>query len=542
MGTYINIGNSAFTRARNTEYIDKSALIAVVNDTLDTDRCFSCVSRSRRFGKSMAASMLCAYYDKSCDSRELFADLEIAKMPSFEQHLNKYRVLYLDLSKLVSLFKDNEQIVSLIQELVIADVRAAFPDTETRPYDTLSDILLRISEKHDEKFFLIVDEWDAICREFQPGDKAMDSYITWLRSMFKDINASRIFAGVYMTGIFPVKKYKTESALNNFWEYSMIDPGELAGHFGFRRREVEYLCRKYGMDYADMAVWYDGYTIGDEPSIFNPSSVIKAVQRHRCRSYWSATGSYDQVANYINMNIHGLKDDIILMLAGGRCHVDTTGFANDMHEVHTKDDVLTVLIHLGYLSYDWNKEECFIPNMEVRKEMANAIKSNNWRVAEAIDNSRRLLQDTLAGNEEAVAKGIEKVHEDETSILSYHDENSLSCVLSIAYYAARNDYVIHRELASGKGFADLVLIPRRHVDRPAIVLELKYAQNAETAIAQIKRKNYIGKVAEYTGEILFVGINYNKEGVEGKKHTCRIEKIVKGDLPAPSVSAIRPSE
>ena len=176
--------------------------------------------------------------------------------------------------------------------------------------------------------------------------------------------------------------------------------------------------------------------------------------------------------------------------------------------------------------------------MEVRKEMANAIKSKSWKVAEAIDNSRRLLQDTLAGNEEAVARGIEKVHEDETNILSYHDENSLSCVLSIAYYAARNDYVIHRELASGKEFADLVLIPRRHVDRPAIVLELKYAQDAETAIEQIKRRNYIGKVAEYTGEILLVGINYNKEGAEGKKHTCRIEKIVKGSLPTPSVSAV----
>lgn len=527
MGTYISIGNSAFARARKSDYIDKSGLISIINDTIGTERCFSCVSRSRRFGKSMAASMLCAYYDKSCDSRALFSDLNISKSPSFEEHLNKYLVLFIDMSKMVSMFKDKENIVYLIQDILIEELLESYPNINRGKYDGLSDVMLKVAEKEGRKFFMIVDEWDAICREFTSGSKAYDSYVSWLRSMFKDINSSRIFAGVYMTGIFPVKKYKTESALNNFWEYSMIDPGEMSGFFGFTPNEVESLCHKYYMDYSELVTWYDGYTIGDEPSIFNPSSVVKATQRHRCSSYWSATGSYDQVANYIDMNINGLKDDIINMLAGGRCHVDTTGFANDMHEVHTKDDVLTVMIHLGYLSYDWNKEECFIPNYEVRKEMTNAVKSNKWRIAEALENSKRLLQYTLQGDEQAVAQGIELAHDENTSILSYNDENSLACVLSIAYYYAKNDYIWHRELPTGKGFADIVLIPRRHIDSPALVLELKYGQDEDTAIAQIHNKNYPAKIQEYTGEILLVGICYTKNGPNGKKHTCKIERYKK---------------
>ncbi|MGM9706064.1 MAG: AAA family ATPase [Prevotella sp.] len=520
MGTYINIGNSAFARSRKADYIDKSGLISIINDTIGTERCFSCVSRSRRFGKSMAASMLCAYYDKSCDSRALFSDLEIARYPSFEEHLNKYLVLFIDMSKMVTLFRNKENIVDLMQEVLMEEMLALNPNIQRGRYDGLSDILLKIAEASGNKFFVIVDEWDAICREFNSRSKAYDSYVSWLRSMFKDINASRIFAGVYMTGIFPVKKYRTESALNNFWEYSMIDPGELSGFFGFTQVEAECLCQKFGMDYSELAAWYDGYTIGNEPSIFNPSSVIKATQRHRCASYWSATGSYDQVANYIDMNIDGLKDDIINMLSGGRCHVDTTGFANDMHEVHTKDDVLTVLIHLGYLSYDWNREECFIPNTEVRKEWSNAVKSKKWKVAEALENSKRLLQYTLAKDEQAVAKGIALVHEEETAVLSYNDENSLSCVLSIAYFSAKNDYVFHRELQSGKGFADIVLMPRRNVDSPAMVIELKINETPEMALKQIKEKGYLTKVKEHSNRILLIGICYDKKS---KKHTCKIE-------------------
>ena len=522
MGTYINIGNAGFQRARNSEYVDKTGLIAVVNSTLFTERCFSCVTRCRRFGKSMAAKMLYAYYDQSCDSRSLFADLDIAHDPSFEQHLNKYAAIYLDMTSFVTRYHD-ESIVNKIDAAILADVSKAYPDVVLDSNDDLMDFLLRVSDTKHKQFVFIIDEWDAICREFAPGTKAMDAYVGWLRRMFKSQEAMRVFACAYMTGILPVKKYKTESALNNFIEYSMVTPRKMARFFGFTKEEVKALAEKHGSDIGELEKWYDGYQIGDELSMFNPNSVIQAIDSDWCESYWGKTGAYDAVARYIQMNFDGLKDNVIQMLGGGRVKVNTTKFQNDMSVIESKDDVLTVLIHLGYLSYDRNKSECYIPNKEVAGEMVNAVEDNNWApVVKALDASEQLLQATLDGDEEAVAHGVEAAHDENTSILSYNNENSLACVLSIAYYYAKNDYVMHRELATGKGFADIVLIPRKHVDSPAIVLELKVNKDADTAITQILRKDYPAKLREYSDRLLLVGINYDKET---KQHTCRIDRI-----------------
>ena len=282
------------------------------------------------------------------------------------------------------------------------------------------------------------------------------------------------------------------------------------------------MADKHRLDFDELEKWYDGYQIGLQSSMFNPNSVIQAVNKHGCESYWATTGAFDAVADYIQMNFHGLKNDIVRMLAGERVKVNTTKFQNDMSVIRSKDDVLTVLIHLGYLSFNWQKKECYVPNFEVSGELSNAVEETNWtHVVKALQESEELLQATLEGDCEAVARGVDAAHDENTSILSYNNENSLACVLSIAYYYARNDYIIHRELASGKGFADLVLIPRKNVDSSAIVLELKYNRDADAAIDQIKRKKYPAKVAEYTGDLLLVGINYDKET---KTHECLIEK------------------
>ena len=521
MGLYINKGNEAFQRIRNSEYVDKTELISVVNSTLFTENCFTCVSRCRRFGKSMAAKMLAAYYDHSCDSRSLFADLKIASDPSFEKHLNKYPVIYLDMTSFVTRFKD-ESIVGHIEEELKEDIHDAYPEVEYRAKDDLMGDLIRIAQTTGQRFIFIIDEWDAICREFAPNTKPMDEYVNWLRRMFKDVLAIETFAGVYMTGILPIKKYKTQSAMNNFQEYSMVKPGGMAGYFGFTKAEVKALAAKNGMDYDELEKWYDGYQIGNELSIFNPNSVMTAVREHWCESYWGRTGAVDAISSYISMNYEGLKDDVILMLAGGRCKVDPTGFKNDLSEINSRDDVLTVLIHLGYLSYDRVRKECHVPNLEVAGELETAIRDNNWKpVVDSLKRSEQLLHDTLDGNSEAVAKAIEAVHDENTSILSYNNENSLACVVSLAYYYAKNDYITHREYPTGKGFADLVLIPRKNVDSPAIVIELKYSDSVGSAISQIKQKNYPAKVAEYANNLLLVGISYDKEQ---KRHTCSIER------------------
>ena len=460
----------------------------------------------------------------------------------FEKRLNKYPVISLDITDFTTKYGNDENIVNRIQEDVKEDLLAAYPETNRMENQDLMDVLLKIHEATGEKFIMIIDEWDAICREFDKKSAVMDDYVNLLRRLFKGGNSERVFAGVYMTGILPIKKYKTQSALNNFREYSVVKPGALAPFFGFTPSEVANLAEESDCGVEELRDWYDGYQIGDQSSLYNPYSVIEAIAAGGCDSYWSSTGAYDSIVTYIKMNFDGLKDDIIKMLAGGRCKVNTTKFQNDLSIINSKDDAFTVLIHLGYLAYDKSKSECYIPNKEVRIEMTNAVEATDWkRLNDAIAASERLLADTLDMNEEAVARGIELTHDEQTSILSYNDENSLACVLSIAYYYAKNDYIMHRELPTGKGFADLVFIPRRNVDSPALLIELKCNKSADAAIDQIKRKEYPAKVAEYMDSassptmdpagsptpvgILLVGINYDRET---KTHTCKIERATAG--------------
>ena len=537
MGTYINRGNIEFRDIVQNEYVDKSSIIPLINYTLNSENRYSCVTRCRRFGKSMAAKMLCAYYDKSCDSRELFAGLKAAADKSFDTYLNKYSVIYLDVTSFTARPELRTTIVRAIQQEIMYELKETFPDVRYKENSDLMDVLASIHNATGEKFFFIIDEWDAICREFPGRQKLkgdletitptiLDEYVMLLLRLFKTQDSDEVFAGAYLTGILPIKKYNTESALNNFCEYSMIDPAFLASCYGFTEEEVQTLAKRYDVSMESLKMWYDGYKVGRAKSIYNPYSVMKALQRGTCKSYWTTTGAYDSVITYIQMNYDGLKDDIIRILAGERVYVNTSKFQNDMHIVRSKNDVFTVLIHLGYLAYDDDQRQCYVPNKEVADEFLNAVEDTSWtRLVDTITASQRLLDATLARNEQAVAQAIDLAHDEQTSILSYNDENSLACVLTMAYIWARNEYIIHREYATGKGYADLVMIPRSNVSKPALVIELKFNHSADTAIDQIKRKEYPSKIAEYTGDILLVGINYDKET---KQHTCQIEQAVIG--------------
>lgn len=521
MGNYINLGNDAFTISRSGEYIDKSGLIAVINSTINTEFMFSCVTRSRRFGKSMAAKMLCAYYDQSCDSRQLFHGLEIENDPSFEQHLNKYPVIYLDISDFLTRFHQNN-IVRKIDEILRNEILQEYPNQIKKENDDLMECLTRVIGEGEQKFLFIIDEWDGILREFEGDKDIIDEYVNWLRRLFKGGQTAKVFAGVYMTGILPIKKYNTQSALNNFVEYSMVMPGKLSRYFGFTKDEVRMLAEKHEMNFDDLVKWYDGYQIGNEHSMFNPNSVMRALNEGFCQSFWATTGAFESVVEYIRMNYKGLKDDVIALLSGAHIKVNTTKFQNDMAVVRNRDEVLTVLIHLGYLTFDRTSNECFVPNHEVEEELRNAVEETDWDIViDALRQSERLLSDTIRGNAEAVARAIDAVHSEQTSILAYNDENSLSCVISLTYYHARNDYIIHREQPTGYGYADLVFSPRPNVSKPALIIELKQGKSAEEAIRQIKERKYEEKVRQRTTDILLVGINYDPDS---KRHTCIIEK------------------
>lgn len=529
MGVYLNPGNSGFTGIRNDTYVDKSGLIALINDTIETPRRLTCISRPRRFGKSFAAKMLCAYYDKTCDSSALFDDLEIAEDKrmngSYKQHLNKYDVIYLDMTNIMGK-AGAENVISFIQEAVTEELLRAY--SGLRAGNAFDETLLGASELLGNKFVMIIDEWDAPVRERPETGKG---YFEFLRTLFKSSGTTdRIFAAVYMTGILPVKKDGSQSAISDFKEYTMIKPRKFGGYTGFTEAEVRRLCEEHHCDFEKMKRWYDGYSFRGAGSIYNPNSVMEAVRNDDFDSYWTLTSAAESLAGYIGLDFDGLSGTVAELVGGGEVKADTKGFANDLVTFRSRDDVLTLLIHLGYLSYNEATERVRIPNEEIRMEFSRIIRDvPRDDTIRRVRESEQLIYDTVHGNEEAVAKQIEKIHAEEAS-LHYNDEQALRSVIKRAYFSFGDEFVLFEELPSGDGYADVVYLPKKNSLLPALVIELKWNKTAEGAVRQIKDRRYPDAIREYGGEILLVGINYDKNAPVGKrKHTCVIERIRRTD-------------
>ena len=374
------------------------------------------------------------------------------------------------------------------------------------------------------KFIVIIDEWDILIRDEANNRDEQENYINFLCGMFKGTEPTRFISLAYLTGILPIKKMKTQSALNNFDEFTMLDAGALASYIGFTELEVEKLCDKYHKDFAEVKRWYDGYVLENQ-QVYNPKAVVSVMLRGNFQSYWSQTGTYEVVVPLINMDFDGLKQAIIEMISGSTVEVDTGTFQNDTVSFSSRDDVITYLIHLGYLAYDQRKQCAFIPNEEIRQELLAATKKTKWNELQEFEyQSEQLLEATLDREETLVADYIEQIHMEYASAIQYHNENSLSSVLTIAYLSAMKYYFKPiRELPTGRGFSDFVFIPKEEyrVDYPALVVELKWNKSAHTALQQIKDKKYPESLLQYTGNILLVGINYDKKS---KAHECVIEE------------------
>ncbi|WP_285824349.1 AAA family ATPase [Schaedlerella arabinosiphila] len=532
MGIYLNPGNENFKSALRSEiYVDKSLLLKYTNSVVDTEQRCLCVSRPRRFGKSITADMLAAYYGKDCDSSGMFAELKISTDKSYKEHLNQYHVIHVDMNTFchkrdaaTRLEITASQAVDLFHMEVIKELRKQFGECVKEDAADLPTVLADVNDVLGEKFVIIIDEWDTIFRENKLDTKAQDAYIDLLRGLFKNATSKKFLKLAYITGILPVKKYGTESALNNFDEFTMIQADPLEKYVGFTENEVRELYQKYEMSFEEAKGWYDGYVLGDHVHIYNPKSVVDSLRRKRISNYWTSTETYESLKTYIGMNYEGLKDAVVSMISGGRIRIDTGTFENDMVHFASRDDVLTVLIHLGYLAYEAEQGEVYIPNEEVRSAFVRAVKKNKWdKVIQAIEASDMLLKATWSQDEQAVARAVEKVHMDHTSILQYNDENALSCVISLAYYNAVDEYTLIRELPAGKGYADVVFLPRRNSEKPAMIVELKCGKSTRTALDQIRERRYAEALEEYKGNLLLVGINYEKES---KEHQCEIEKIV----------------
>lgn len=525
---FLNPDNSAFQAVLNAKiYVDKSGLLNYTNSVLASTDAFICNSRPRRFGKSITANMLTAYYSKGCDSEKMFSELEISEAEDFKKHLNRYDVIHLDIQWCMEPAGGPERIVSYISEKTIQELREYYPNVLKESTTSLPEALAMINAETGNKFIIIIDEWDVLIRDEAANQKVQEEYINFLRGMFKGTEPTKYIQLAYLTGILPIKREKTQSALNNFDEFTMLSPSILAKYIGFTEDEVQKLAEEYHQNFEEVKRWYDGYLLKDY-QVYNPRAVISLMQKGEFKSYWSETASYEAIVPLINMDYDGLKTAIIEMLSGAAVKVNTATFKNDILNIQSKDDVLTYMIHLGYLGYDQTRKMAFVPNEEIRQELTIAVESKAWSEMLGFwKESENLLDATLDMDEDTVERQIEKIHGEYVSIIQYHNENSLSSVLTIAYLSTMQYYFKPiRELPAGRGFADFVFLPKPEYrgDYPALVVELKWNKKVQTAMQQIKERKYPLSILNYTGNILLVGINYDKDN---KEHQCLIEKYEK---------------
>lgn len=373
MGMYLNSGNEGFQEVLNSFcYVDKTGILSLINDSINTRDRLICVTRPRRFGKSIAAKTISAYYDCSCDSGALFAGREISKSSPYESHLNKYNVIFLDMTNIMG-NTEPQNMISFITENITHELLSAYPRAVRG--SSFDGTLLNAIEAGSPKFIMVIDEWDAPMRERPETAK---DYISFLRTLFEGGAATaKIFAAAYMTGILPIKRNNTLSAVSGFCEYSVISPDASAGCLGFTEDEVQRLCRERGLDFSAAKEWYAGYSL-DGVMIYNPYSVIRALKRRKCAAYWRETAAIDNLLSHVNRDFAGLASAISRLAAGEEIPADVSRFQNDIHVTNSRDDVLALLIHLGYLTYDSTAGTSYIPNKELRAEFAGLLKNPRY--------------------------------------------------------------------------------------------------------------------------------------------------------------------
>ena len=523
---FVNVDNRLFQIVRNSEYVDKSELIALTNNVIDTEERFICVTRPRRFGKSVTVKMLNAYYSKGCDSKALFSDLKIASSPDFEKHLNQHDVIYLDITS----FADNKDNGNMYFENLDTDVVSELKNTYPECFDKDKDYSLpEAIFCLKRRFIFIIDEWDFVFREYPNNSNLHEHFIDLLRALFKGVGENFVEL-VYMTGILPIARYNTQSALNNFIEYTILSSGDFSQYYGFEENEVKILCKKYHLDFENTKFWYDGYKVGAY-ELYNPCSIKKLIKLKKFSNYWTESSAYDLVKEAINLNFEGLKDDIIKLCSGSAISIsrpEIKSFNTADLKFKNKVAIYIYLVHLGYLGYDDADATIYVPNEETRVELLNSVKENHWPKFEtALKLSEQVVAATYNKDSETVAALLSKIHEDKVPALEYNNESALRYVVLMAYLATERDYLAPlNEFPTRKGFADIVYLPMsaNAKDKPALIIELKKDASAKVALEQIKERDYVSRVKEYTDNILLIGINYDSKT---KQHSCEIKEYPK---------------
>ena len=532
MGRYVNPGNEGFQQILSRRYVDKTGLIVLFDSALETSDKLVMVSRPRRFGKSYAAQSVVAFYSCGCDSRALFEGLEVSQHNGWDEHLNRYNVLRLDMAEVMQSATDADA-VAAVTEAVLPELRELAPGAGSRaisPKSLLADALWDTVQATGRKFVFVIDEWDAPYRLVQGERAAQDAYADWLRALFKSASLTPVVvAGAYMTGILPIKKYAHQSAVSDFDEYTMVDPAQYVPYVGFTEAEVGALCAEHGLDTDDVRRWYDGYDLPafapgpGEPThvgLYAPYSVMRACARRRTGSYWPSTETFEELRRYVDMDFDGLQGDVLRAIGGEELRLDPGTFNNDMATVASRDDALTLLVHLGYLCYDAGSGRARVPNEEVRGELRRAVgRSHHARVARVMLDSVQLVEDVLARDEQAVAAAIGRAHDAACAPIHYNNEQALRAVVKAALVAAVDDWACVDELPSGRGYADVAYLPRAGSGRPALLVELKWDQPVSAAVDQVLSRDYPQVLRDLGVPILVVAVTYD---AKTKEHTCRI--------------------
>ncbi len=527
MGRYVNPSNFLLRAEKNSKiWVDKTGILSNLNNVINTNDNYVAMSRPRRFGKSYVGSMMCAYYSVGCDSHELLADTEIAKVPSYEEHLNKYNFIYIDLNDFVRKNIREESIIEYLQKTIVSDIISENPDAKLSNKMALSDAIFEVYKSTGRKFVIFIDEYDVIFREFK-NEQLHEQYLTFLSDNFKSKSMCECFALVYVTGILPIIKDRTQSKMNEFKEITFLRSGDFSQYMGFTEEETKALCEKYEMDFNQCLEWYDGYRLDGGISVLSPKSVVEAMLAKKYCSYWSETSTFKVVLDVVTLLIPGIKDLVLRLLAGEQIKIDVENYDNtaDASKFTSADQVFTFCTHLGYLAYDQDQKACYIPNNELRNQWRLVAKNMDdlKAIASSLEDSQSLLDATIRRDAKAVAEGLCRAH-NTVPALKYSNEAALQMAIGWAYYYAQGAYTIFRELPTGTGYADVVFLPKiPSPAHPAIVIELKVEGTAETALKQIEEKHYGADFFHYSGNMLLVGVSYNKEN---KKHSCEIKQFV----------------
>lgn len=537
MGIYLN-SESAYTlyksETQKPYFVDKSRMIEELFPLIEEGANHICITRPRRFGKTVTANMISAFFSRAREASDIFDRLKISTSQNYSKYRNQYNVIHISLNDISRQCTTYEEYITRIEQRLVRDLKRAYPQAELDGEESAVDALMEIyTENSENRFIFVFDEWDFLFHQPFVTEKEKREYLSYLRSLLKD-RPYVILA--YMTGILPIAKYSSGSELNMFTEYTMLSEEKFSEVFGFTDSEVDTLYQKY-TDYTEhikvtregLRYWYNGYHTFSGERVYNPRSVVCALRNNNLGNYWTSAGPYDEIYYYIENNVAAVRDDLALMVSGIPVPAKIREYAATSMNLNTKDEIFSSMVVYGFLSYENGKVS--IPNKELMDRFDEMLQRESslgyvYRLARASD---RMLEATLSGDVDTMTEILELAHDTEVPLFRYNNETELSAVVNLVYLSARDRYRVEREDKAGTGYVDFIFYPETDKSLDCIILELKVDSSPEEAIRQIKTRKYdlrfrerIGEEQKYTGRILAVGISYNKKT---KKHICRVEVL-----------------